>query len=235
MLILAIWIVSLIFYSISIPWYIKRYRRSDFPIAVYVIYLAVSQILATKISSFHLIFFTLYSPSAVLIFPFTFQIIDIVNEAYGQYEVHRMIYIAFVTQVIMTFFFLLADMLTPAPFWQAQAGWHSIIGLVPRITVASWIAFMISQNLDAFLYSSLRGLTKGKHLWIRNVIGDIISLTVDSAIFIFLGFYGVQPIIPLFVGQVILKWLVSIVDTPLMYLSRRILYRVPAEYRIQNF
>lgn len=231
MLILLVWIGTLIFYSISIPWYIKKYRRVDFAVAIYVIYLAISQIIATKIATFHLIFVTLYSPAAVLIFPFTFQIIDIVNEAYGRYEVHRMTYIALITQVIMAFFFWLADLLTPAPFWQANAGWHSIIGLVPRIIIASWIAFLISQNLDAFLYDKLRGLTKGRHLWIRNVIGDIISLAVDSVIFISLAFYGLQPIVPLIIGQIVIKWLVSIVDTPLMYLSRRILYRVPYTYK----
>jgi hypothetical protein len=223
MLIILIWVGTLFFASISIPWYIKRYRRVDFAVAIYVIYLALSQIIATKIAGFNLIFKTFYAPAAVLIFPFTFQITDIVNEAFGRYEVHRMIFIAFVTQIIMTFFFWLADLLPPAPFWGAHAGWHSIIGLVPRITLASWVAFMISQNLDAFLYAKLRSITKSKHLWIRNVIGDIISLAVDSVIFISLAFYGIQPIVPLIIGQIVLKWIVSIVDTPLMYLSRRIL------------
>jgi uncharacterized PurR-regulated membrane protein YhhQ (DUF165 family) len=63
------------------------------------------------------------------------------------------------------------------------------------------------------------------------VIGDIISLAVDSVIFISLGFYGIEPIVPLIVGQIVLKWIVSIVDTPLMYLSRRILYRIPYQYK----
>ncbi len=230
-LIYIIWVSTLVFASISIPWYIKRYRKVDFVVALYVIYLALSQVIATKIAAFHLVIGTFYTPAAVLIFPFTFQIIDIVNEAFGRYEVHRMTYIALVTQVIMAFFFWLADLLPSAPFWQSNPGWHSIISLVPRITLASWIAFMISQNLDAFLYAKLRGLTKGRHLWIRNVIGDIISLAVDSVIFISLAFYGLQPIVPLIVGQIVIKWLVSIVDTPLMYLSRRILYRVPYTYK----
>lgn len=233
-LIVVIWVSTLIFASISIPWYIKRYRRVDFAVAIYVTYLALSQIIATKIAAFHLIFWTFYTPAAVLIFPFTFQIIDIVNEAFGRYEVHRMTYIAFVTQVIMAFFFWLADLLPSAPFWNANPGWHGIVSLVPRIILASWIAFMISQNLDAFLYSKLRSLTNGRHLWIRNVIGDIISLAVDSVIFITLAFYGLQPIVPLIVGQIVIKWLVSIVDTPLMYLSRRILYRIPYTYKTQN-
>lgn len=227
MLIIIIWLITLIFASIAIPWYIRKYRRSDFAIAIYVIYLALSQIVASKIAAFNLGFKVFYAPAAVLIFPFTFQITDIVNEAFGRLEVHRMIFITFVTQVIMTFFLWMGGILQPAPFWGYDQAWHQIISLVPRITLASWIAFLISENLDAVIYAKLRELTKGKHLWIRNVFSDIPSLALDSLIFVSLAFYKVAPIGPLIVGQIILKWIVGIVDTPLMYLSRRILYRVP--------
>jgi len=227
MVIILIWIGTLTFASIAIPWYIRRYRRSDLAIAFYVLYLALSQIIASKIAAFDLIFKTFYAPAAVLIFPFTFQITDIVNEAFGRFEVHHMIFIAFITQVFMTFFLLLSGLLPSAPFWNLQDAWQNVFSLVPRITLASWIAFLISENLDALLYAKLRELTKGKHLWIRNVFSDIPSLAVDSLIFVSLAFYGVMPIRPLILGQLVLKWIVGIADTPLMYLSRRILYRVP--------
>ena len=227
MIIILIWLVTLILASISIPWYIRRYRRPDFAIAVYVIYLAMSQIIATKIAVFNLIFRTFYAPAAVLIFPFTFQITDIVNEAFGRHEVHRMIFIAFITQVIMTFFLWLGDIIPSAPFWVNQEAWHNIIALVPRITLASWVAFLISENLDAIIYAKIRELTKGKHLWMRNIFSDLPSLAIDSFIFVSLAFYKVTPIGPLIVGQIVLKWIVGVADTPLMYLSRRILYRVP--------
>lgn len=227
MLIIIIWLVTLIFASIAIPWYIRKYRRSDFAIAIYVIYLAMSQIVASKIATFNLGFKTFYAPAAVLIFPFTFQITDIVNEAFGRFEVHRMILIAFITQVIMTFFLWLGGSLQPAPFWGYDQAWHQIISLVPRITLASWIAFLISENLDAIIYEKIRILTKGKHLWIRNVFSDIPSLAIDSLIFVVLAFYKIAPIGPLIIGQIVVKWIVGLVDTPLMYLSRRVLYRVP--------
>jgi uncharacterized integral membrane protein (TIGR00697 family) len=187
----------------------------------------MSQIIATKIAAFNLGFKVFYAPAAVLIFPFTFQMNDIVNEAFGRFEVHRMIFIAFITQVIMTFFIWLGDLIPAAPFWAHPEAFHQILGLVPRITLASWIAFLVSENLDAVLYAKLRKLTKGKYLWIRNLFSDIPSLAIDSIIFITLAFYKITPIVPLIVGQIVLKWLFSIVDTPLMYLSRRILYRVP--------
>lgn len=229
MIIILIWLCTLTFASIAIPWYIRRYRRSDLAIAFYVIYLALSQIIATKIAAFDLIFKTFYAPAAVLIFPFTFQITDIVNEAFGRYEVHRMILIAFVTQVFMTFFLWLATIISPASFWQHQLDWQNIFSLVPRITLASWVAFLVSENLDAILYAKIRNLTKGRYLWIRNIFSDIPSLAIDSLIFVTIAFYGIMPLWSLIVGQVILKWVVGVADTPFMYLSRRILYQTPIQ------
>ncbi len=225
MLIILIWLATLVFASIAIPWYIRKYKRADLAIAFYVLYLALSQIIASKIATFNLIVTTFYAPAAVLIFPFTFQITDIVNEAFGRFEVHRMIFIAFVTQVLMTGFLWMATNLASAPFWHLQDAWYNIISLVPRITLASWIAFLVSENLDAWLYAKLKAFTKGRHLWIRNVFSDIPSLGIDSVIFITLAFYGVMPLLPLIWGQLVLKWIVGIADTPLMYLSRWVLTR----------
>jgi uncharacterized integral membrane protein (TIGR00697 family) len=225
MTIIIIWLLTLIFASVVIPWYIRKYHRADLAIAFYILYLTLSQIIASKIATFNLGFTLFYAPAAVLIFPFTFQITDIVNEAFGRFEVHRMIFIGFVTQVVMTGFLWIATNLAPAPFWNFQESWYNIISLVPRITLASWIAFLVSENLDAFLYAKLKALTKGKHLWIRNVFSDIPSLGIDSIIFVTLAFYGVMPVLPLIWGQLVLKWLVGILDTPFMYLSRWVLLR----------
>ncbi|MEO0074636.1 MAG: queuosine precursor transporter [candidate division WOR-3 bacterium] len=224
MLIILIWVVTLIFASLSIPYYIRKYRRPDLAIAFYVLYLTLSQLMASKIASFNLIFTTFNAPAAVLIFPFTFQITDIVNEAFGRFEVHRMIFICFISQVLMTFFLLLATNLTPAPFWPHQVSWQNIISLVPRITLASWIAYLVSENLDAYLYATLKTLTRNRYLWLRNIFSDIPSLGVDSFIFVTLAFWKVMPIWPLIWGQLVLKWIIGVVDTPLMYLSRRVLY-----------
>lgn len=224
MSVVLIWLLTLTIASVSIPYYIRKYRKSDLAIGIYVIYLALSQIIASKIASFNLSLFQFSAPAAVLIFPFTFQITDIVNEAFGRYEVHRMIAIAFITQVLMTLFLYLGTALPPAPFWFGAKAWQEIINLVPRITLASWIAFLISENLDAILYAQLRKFTKGKHLWLRNIFSDVPSLAIDSIIFVSLAFYGQIPIWPLIQGQIVLKWLVGVLDTPFMYLSRAVLH-----------
>jgi hypothetical protein len=206
--------------------YARKYNKPDAIIALYVIFIALSQILAAKIAVFDLGFAEVTAPAAVLIFAVTFLITDIVNERFGRRETHRMIFIAFITQVVMIAFIYIGTYLQPAPFWQNQQAWELIFGLVPRITLASWIAFLVSENLDAYLFAWIKRLTSGSHLWLRNVGSSIISLSVDTLLFVTLAFYGTGLLLwPLMVGQFLTKYLVAIIDIPIMYLNRWIMYK----------
>lgn len=140
-----------------------------------------------------------------------------------------MILIAFVSQIAMVFFFWLGVKFPPAPFWTIQGTWEQIFNLVPRITLASWVAFLITENFDAYVYSWFKKLTKGKYLWTRNAFSSIPALLLDSLIFIPIAFFGVMPILPLIIGQTAVKWLVGLVNIPFMYLNKAILGKNEAE------
>lgn len=206
-------------------------RKPDVAIAMYVLYLAISQIMAAKIGDFSIGSFQITAPTAVLIFPFTFQITDIVNEFFGQKATHRMILIAFISQIFMTLFIWFSIQIDPASFWgfswgsdptESQAFWSIFLGSTIRITAASWISFLVNENLDAILYAKLRKITQGKRLWIRNVLSDIPTLALDSLLFVTIAFYGVMDIWPVILGQILTKWFFGVIDTPFMYLSRAI-------------
>jgi len=219
-------IVLVSLFTIFGSWYARRYEKPDALIALYVIFIALSQILAAKIAVFDLGFAQVTAPAAVLIFAVTFLMTDIVNEKFGRRETHKMIFIAFVTQVAMIVFIYIGTYLQPAPFWQNQGAWELIFGLVPRITLASWIAFLVSENLDAYLFALIKRLTRGSHLWLRNAGSSIISLSVDTLLFVTLAFYGTGLLLwPLMVGQFLTKYLVAIIDIPIMYLNRWIMYK----------
>lgn len=205
-------------------WWARRTNSSDLLFIIYATFAVLSQILASKIAFFDLGFTTATAPAAVLVFAVTFMITDIVNEKFGRRTTQRMIALTFGSQLIMVLFLLLADALPPAPFWQNQDAWKSVLLSVPRITLASWITFLVSENLDAFLFSHIRKVTKGRHLWARSVFSSIPALTVDTVLFISLAFAGTDlPLWQLMVGQFFAKWAVGILDIPFMYLNRYIL------------
>ncbi|MFX1309278.1 MAG: queuosine precursor transporter [Promethearchaeota archaeon] len=227
LLVLIVWIIVIFIVTVLISQYIKIYQREDVAIAFYILFITLSQILAAKVGDFSIGNYEITAPVAVLIFPFTFQITDMVNENFGRKRTHRMILIAFFTQIVMTLFIWFSIEIPPASFWEgdpvtAQQFWLSFLGSTVRITAASWIAFLITENLDAVLYAKLKQITKGKNLWLRNVFSDIPTLALDSLIFVSIAFGGLYDIWPIIWGQILTKWFFGVIDTPFMYLSRGI-------------
>lgn len=234
-LVFLLWIVVIFISTTLISQYIKMQNREDVAIALFVLFITMSQILAAKIGDFTVFNYQITAPVAVLLFPFTFQITDMVNENFGQKATHRMIFIAFITQIFMAIFIWFSIEVPAAPFWgfdwasdpvEAQQFWLNFFGSTIRITIASWISFIITENLDAILFAKLKKWTKGKNLWIRNVFSDIPTLALDSVLFISIAFGGEFPLEVVLImiwGQMLTKWFFGVIDTPFMYLSRWII------------
>ena len=193
-------------------------------VALYTVFTCMSQVLAAKIAIIDLGFAAITFPTAVPIFAVTFLITDVVNERFGRSATHRMILAAFVAQVALLVFVWIATNLTPAPFWGLQEEWDAVFSTVPRITIASWATFLISENLDAILFDVLRRKTRGRHLWLRNAGSSVISLTVDTVVFVMLAFAGTGvPLAAIMAGQFVGKYAVALLDIPFMYINRSIL------------
>ncbi len=220
---LIIWAVAISAITLGGSWYVRKYQKPDLLIALYVTFVIVAQVLAVKISEFNLGFYTFYVPSGVIVFSITYLLTDVVNEKFGRHETHRMIFLAFASQVAMALFFWIGVKMNAAPFWGLQDSWAQIFNLVPRITFASWAAFLISENFDAVVYAWFKKITDGKYLWMRNSLSSLPSLALDSVIFITIAFWGTAPIGVLIVGQIVIKWIVGLIDIPFMYANRKIM------------
>lgn len=220
---IVLWVLLISLTTVFGSLYARKFRRADGLIALYVGIVLLSNVIATKIASYDLGFSTFFAPAAALIFPVTFLLTDIVNEQFGRGETQRMILLAFITQVAATLFTYLAIKLPVAPFWGGSGSFETVLSQVPRITAASWIAFLVSENLDAYIFSWFKGITKGRHLWARNVFSSLPAMMIDSVLFATIAFLGTAPIWPLILGVTITKWLVGLIDIPFMYLNRRIM------------
>ncbi|MBI2985067.1 MAG: queuosine precursor transporter [Candidatus Kerfeldbacteria bacterium] len=221
---------TLLLLASSLPllgaWYARKTNRPDGLIALYAAFVVLSQIFAAKIAIFDFGFTSVTTTAATTIFAVTFLVTDMVNEKFGRRETIRMILIAFVIQVAMVLFSLLVTKLGPAPFWNNQGGWEAIFGIVPRITLASLITYLVSENFDAFVYHAFRRWTRGRFLWMRNAFSSLPALTIDTVLFVTLAFAGTGiPLWPLMLGQFVAKWFVGIIDIPFMYLNRLVLGR----------
>lgn len=221
---IILWIIVLSCFTLFGSWYARKYNRVDALVGLYVAFVLAGNLIAYKIAEFDLGFTSFYASTTVLIFSITFLLTDIVNEKFGRKETQRMIFIAFLTQIAIAAFVFISISLKPAPFWQGQEVFAQVIGFVPRIMIASWVAFLISESFDAYVFDIFKKWTKGKHLWMRNAFSSIPSMALDTFIFTTIAFYGLQPLAPLMLGFLVVKWLVGIVDIPFMYLNRWVMY-----------
>lgn len=231
------WIIGLTIVTYASVWVVKKFPQYGFTALTgfYVIYLAASQVLATRIIIFDLGIYSFYAPAAVFIYPFIAQVIDMINEVYGRRSTHISIIIAFITQVLLVIFIGMVNTLTPAPFFQWEDAWKALFSLSVRITIASWISFLICSNLDAIVFAELKRIfidreekfkydtSLNPYVWLRSSVSDMMDLTLDSVIFVTLAFYGEAPIIPLIIGQIVSKNIVGFLDNPWFVWYKRLI------------
>jgi hypothetical protein len=99
----------------------------------------------------------------------------------------------------------------------------TVFGSTAIAVTASMLAYLFAQFIDIQIYHFWKGLTKGKHLWLRNNGSTFSSQLIDTLTILVLlcsfkiiawdKFYG------LLVSGLLFKWLVALCDTPFMYIS----------------
>ncbi len=168
-----------------------------------------------------------------IIYGSIFLATDIINENYGKKEAKKAVWLGFFVLLMVTI--LMQILLQFAPHESDYMSEHiqAIFGLFMPILIASLTAYLISQSFDVWFYQKIKAYTKDKHLWLRNNLSTMISQLVDNLIFtgIFFvgyfmmfepeGFLGWPVITSIFFTSYVMKWIVAIVDTPVMYWAKR--------------
>lgn len=206
LIVFGIWLLAtLIITSVTI--YIGKTFGREYPIAVMAALIVISNIIAVQLISIG----PFLVPAGIIVFSMTFMITDILTELYGPKIARKAVWSGFLANAI----FLIAIyfmQLFPA------AGTLDILAQTPRIILASVIAYLVSQHFDVWYFETLKSLTAGRHLWLRNNLSTVSSQLIDSVIFISIAFYGLVPIIPLILGQWAIKCIIALIDTPFVYL-----------------
>jgi uncharacterized integral membrane protein (TIGR00697 family) len=160
-------------------------------------------------------------PAAVIIYIFTYPLVDVIVEVYGKKEGRRTVQAGLITQVLALIFISITIHLPAAPFFKGQGAFETILNGSFRVILASLISYAVSQNLDVFVFNKLKDRHGQKKLWLRNNASTMLSQLLDTTIFISIAFYGTMPIAVLgglILTQYVFKFLASIVNTPVVYL-----------------
>jgi len=183
---------------------------------LFVAVLIISNVASTKILDFGFFVFD----GGTLLFPLAYIFGDILTEVYGYKKARKVIWTGFASAILMSLVFVVVGFLPPAQGWENQLAYTAILGVVPRIVLASLIAYFAGEFSNSFIMAKMKILSKGKQLWKRTIGSTIIGEFLDTTIFVFIAFFGTMPMevfTILILSNYIFKVGVEILFTPLTY------------------
>lgn len=128
--------------------------------------------------------------AGILFFPVSYVIGDILTEVYGYAHARRVIWTGFAALAFMAFMSWAVVAMPPAADWGNQDAYERVFGQVPRIVVASIVAFWAGEFVNAYVLAKMKVWTQGRMLWARTIGSTAVGQGVDSALFYPIAFLG---------------------------------------------
>jgi queuosine precursor transporter len=146
------------------------------------------------------------------------------NEFYGlevsRTSVNAQLVCRVITSVVLAFLFLLP---TPAGFEQNHHDFVHLNQIVPRIAAASIVATWVTGMVMVYVYDLVRIWTDGRMLWLRAMSSNIVSMAVNSVLFVVLAFAGVMSgdvLTKMVLVQILFKFIDSFFELGFLYALR---------------
>jgi queuosine precursor transporter len=194
----------------------RHYQYFDILVAFFVGVLLISNIASTKILSLWKFTFD----GGTILFPLSYIFGDILTEVYGFRQSRRVIWLGFITALLMSLVFYIVQLLPSAADWPNQKAFEAILGFVPRIVCASLLAYFAGEFSNSVILSRLKIYTRGRFLWTRTIGSTLVGEGIDTAVFCLVAFYGVLPSNALWaviISNYVFKCSVEILFTPVTY------------------
>src|SRR5215510_13847908 len=142
---------------------LQNFRYYDILVHIFVVVLLISNLVGPKICAIG----PFRISGAQLLFPITYIFGDIFTEVYGYSGSRRAIWIGFFASGLMAIMGLFVVWVPAAPEWHDQAAFETVFYRVPRMIVASLIAFWAGEFTNSYVLAKMKLLTKGRYLWTR--------------------------------------------------------------------
>lgn len=170
----------------------------------------------------------------ILPWPVVFLLTDLLNEFYGYKAVRKL---SWITAILIAYCFLIVGLSMEIPAVNIPGSnlsddiaYNKVFGQAQMVIVGSICAFLVSQLLDASLFSWIKSKTGDRFIWLRSTGSTLVSQLIDSYIVLYIGF--VLPGSLSFVDfmsiaptNYVLKIMIAILLTPLIYLGHYLIRR----------
>ena len=194
----------------------RPFRYFDLLLSIFVVVLLISNLVGQKITALGPFRFS----GAEMLFPITYIFGDIFTEVYGYAASRRAIWLGFFASGLMSLMGLLTVALPPAPEWPNQSAFATVFQIIPRLVIASLIAFWCGEFANSYVMAKMKLITKGRHLWTRTIGSTVVGQAVDTTVLMIVGFGGTLKsslIVKLIVSSYLFKVAYEVIATPLTY------------------
>lgn len=161
----------------------------------------------------------------ILPWPIVFIVTDLINDYFGKSGVKKLTYLT-TALIAYVFIILFIGKKIPATSFSpvSTQDFKTVFGQGELIIIGSLVAFVISQLLDASIFSKFKQITGDKHIWLRATGSTVISQLIDTFIVLGIAFYipgkiNFNEFITIGFTGYIAKLIIAISLTPLIYLA----------------
>ena len=164
-------------------------------------------------------------PASIIIFPISYIVGDVLTEVYGFRIARGVIWLGFGANLLVVIALWVTGIIPGAFFWgeSDQGSYGRILGQVPGILIASFVAYLIGEFSNSTVLALLKYKMQGRLLFVRTIGSTIVGQGLDSFIFIFIAFgvfsdWSSTALLGAALAQWIIKILYEGAATPLTYL-----------------
>lgn len=206
-----------------------KIEKFDLLVSIYIFCICITELMGGKTFILPQIgSLQLNASVAILVLPLVYTINDVITEVFGAQRARSVVRSGL---LVVAAIFLCSVIFTALPpskrFAPTEKAYEQIFGISARISAASLTAFALAEFLDVLVFIRLRKSMGKKALWLRNNLSNFASEFVDTAVFMFLAFYAFDKpfmnnfsfLVSLIIPYYLLKCLMSVIETPLVYLG----------------
>ncbi|MEE9552653.1 MAG: queuosine precursor transporter [candidate division Zixibacteria bacterium] len=193
-----------------------QFKYYDIILGLFVAVLLISNVASSKVLDLGPFTFD----GGTILFPISYIFGDILTEVYGYKRSRRVIWTGFFCAFLMSAVFMLVGKLPAAADWGNQDAYDKILGLTPRIVLASLIAYFSGEFSNSYTLAKMKIMTKGKWLWSRTIGSTIVGEGIDTVLFVMIAFYGVfsnELLIAIMISNYVFKVAFEAILTPATY------------------
>jgi queuosine precursor transporter len=204
-----------------------RLKLFVFLMAVFVVSLVVGDIVGGKLSEIKIGSYVSPVSVAMIPFPVTFLLTDLLNEFYGAKVARFVTWVGFFMALFAFALLFIAVALPWAPMTKAadwkgmnESSFNNIFSSSQRMLIASMVAYLVGQFSDIAVFHLLKRVTKNRMLWLRATGSTVVSQFIDTVAVQSIAWAGTMKtsdIMMIIITSYAIKLCVAIGLTPFIY------------------